>query len=41
MRQIANGMVWWLVDQNQAKMKSVTSVNLIKNSKRSTENIMN
>ena len=41
MRQIANGMVWWMVDQNQERMKNVTSVNQIKKSKKSTQNSMN
>ena len=26
-RQIANGMVWWMVDQNDDRMKNVTNVN--------------
>ena len=39
-RQIINGMVWWMVERNEDRMKTVKSVKLIKNSKRSTENIM-
>ena len=40
-RQIIKGMVWWLVDQNEEKMKSVTNPREIKNTKKSTENTMN
>ena len=39
-RQIVNGIVWLVVIQNEERMKTVTNVNLIKNSKRSTENTM-
>ena len=35
------GMVWWMVDQNEEKMKTVTSAREIKNTKKSTENTMN
>ena len=40
-RQIANGMVWWMVDQNEERMNSVTRAREIKNTKKSTENTMN
>ena len=39
-RQIVNGLVWWMVIQTELRMRHIKSINQIRNSKQATQNGM-